>query len=103
MAFIRGVEWIIENKCGGNKGRFNEMIGQRQADYRWRSEAKLPSLEAVLKICHVFAVRIEWLLSSRGDPHQADETKEELKALVMQYKDLAEHYKTLLEKSNGKI
>jgi len=102
-AFIRGVAWIIDHRCAGSKSRFNELIGQRQADYRWRSEAKLPSLEAVLKICHVFGVRVEWLLSGRGDPQRAEETKEELKALIVQYKELAAHYKELWKKSNGKI
>jgi hypothetical protein len=97
--FLKNVEWIIEHKCGGSKGRFNELIDQRQADYRWRTESNLPSLEAVIKICDIFNVNIGWLLSGHGEPDRDDVTKEELKTLVQEYKDLAMHYKQLCNKS----
>jgi hypothetical protein len=98
-AFLKNVEWIIQKKCGGNRGRFNEQIGQRSADYRWRAEGSIPSLEAVIKICDTFDLRVDWLLSGRGDPQSDDLTKEELRSLVQEYKELADRYRKLWSES----
>jgi len=89
--FNQNVAELIEERCGGRKNRFNELIGQRDADYRWKS-GQMPSLAAVIKICEHFKISYDWLL--RG---KSPEIPEEGVGLEMsENKELLDHYKELV-------
>lgn len=94
--FSRRIDQIIRERCQGNKTKFNKVIGQRSADYRWRVEGQMPSLSAVLKICDYFGVDLNWLIlgepgvERRAEPISQKELLKEWRELAFALRDLNE-------------
>lgn len=102
-AFIFNVRNLIDGPCDGNAKKFNDIVGQRQAFYRWANETSKPRIEALLRICNHFNVSMDWLLglqkSEAPNPKEQDDkfnmTPEKIDEIIRGYKESAEHYRTL--------
>lgn len=65
--FIKNIDKIINDRCGGIQKRFNEAIGDRQAVTKWKSTTKdsRPSVDMLLRISRKFNVSLDWLLTGK--------------------------------------
>lgn len=100
--FLERIEFLIQERCHGNRSEFNNIVGQRSADYRWRNEKRFPRIEALIKICNHFELSMDWLLGL-DDSHFEDKAdditmpEEDYRELLNHYKEVASHYRNLYE------
>jgi transcriptional regulator with XRE-family HTH domain len=105
-AFSAKIDFLINEYCNGNAAQFNEVIGQKKASYRWKTEGHFPRVEALMKICNNFNVSIDWLLGLKEEAEEPKKESEiskstqfldnkELLQLLNYYKEIAGFYKDL--------
>src|SRR4030067_2315436 len=99
--FLQRIELLIAEKCNGDRPQFNQAIGQRSADYRWRTEKHFPRVEALVKICNHFGVSMDWLLGLGEDQAMpapvigAGRSDAQMRELLIYYREVADHYRAL--------
>lgn len=114
--FLNRIQILIDEHCGGNQIQFNDIVGQKNAVYRWRTEGHFPRVEALVRIKNHFRVSMDWLLGLADEKQEADQEgvqmpKEresndyqelinkilETKKLLNYYREVADHYRDLYE------
>lgn len=102
QVFLDRIQFLIDHHCGGSRKKFNQIVQQRGAEYRWRKAEYFPKVEPLVRICNHFGVSLDWLLgrdpgimpfgSDDGNfPSDDGHTLE----IINHYKEIAEHWKNL--------
>jgi len=98
-AFLKNIDYLIENECGGIQQKFNERIHDRQAVTKWKSEKKdsRPSIDVLLRIAEEFGVSIDWLLGigeckNKACPVMCDEAMMRICADIKKIRDSKSHW-----------
>lgn len=100
--FLDRIQFLIDHHCGGSKTKFNRIVQQRGAEYRWRKAEFFPKVEPLVRICNHFGVSMDWLLGRTSEikPAKPDDidtppSDRHRMEIINHYKDIADHWKNL--------